>query len=274
MEMKDLKRIGQGNTAEVYAVEEDKILKLFRKGIPKALVLQEYQTASFLQNELDNVPKAYSFCEVENRYGIVYEKINGTDMVARLLHSLWKVDEFSRMLAGLHGAIHQHRISTEEIPTVKNKLLHDIQYVKELSGEQKAMLTQYMKKLPDGNALCHFDFHPGNVLMQGERLVIIDWMTACYGDSGADVARTYLLLRYGEMPNVPFLVQKVIKSLQKHILKSYLSAYQKETGIKWEDIEKWILPVAAARLQEWITERERRILLSIIEEKMRAELAL
>lgn len=38
MEINKEKMIGQGNTAEIYNIDEKKVLKLFRTGLPKEVV--------------------------------------------------------------------------------------------------------------------------------------------------------------------------------------------------------------------------------------------
>lgn len=43
METNDLKRIGQGNTAELYQISDEKVLKLFRSGMNENAVEQEYR---------------------------------------------------------------------------------------------------------------------------------------------------------------------------------------------------------------------------------------
>ena len=44
-------------------------------------------------------------------------------------------------------------------------------------------LYKYIDCLPDGNILCHFDFHPNNIILSDNNYSIIDWMTACKGDT-------------------------------------------------------------------------------------------
>ena len=36
-----------------------------------------------------------------------------------------------------------------------------------------------------GASVCHFDFHPGNILVRGPKYQVIDWMTACAGNKVA-----------------------------------------------------------------------------------------
>ena len=62
------------------------------------------------------------------------------------------------------------------------------------------------------------DFHPGNLMLKEEDVYILDWMTAGYGDECADVARTSLIMRYGNVEHLPGFVRLLISLVQRHIL--------------------------------------------------------
>lgn len=265
MEIKKEQIIGRGNTAEVYRLDDNKILKLFRSGLYKGIIEREYQNGIIIQNILECVPKVYEIVEINGRYGIIYEEIQGTDMLKIMIGSLWKVNDYAKQLAHYHLSI-QKPIS-DNICTVKEKLEEDLSSVDLLSDENKEIVRKYLKKLPEGNELCHFDFHPGNVMIANNKEVILDWMTACKGDACADVARTCLLLKYGEVAHAPWIVRRLISIFQHHIYKIYIREYLAISQRSMEDIKSWELPVASARLREWISENEKKILLQLVNDR-------
>ncbi len=144
----------------------------------------------------------------------------------------------------------------------------DITHVGSLSEEEKQLLYSYMESLPDGDCLCHFDFHPDNVMISGDKNYVIDWMTGCIGDPNSDVARTSLMLNYAEIPRVPWFVKVWIKLFQKRIYKVYIKEYLLVSGANISDIQKWELPLAAARLCEWIPEAESEKLLHMVKQEL------
>lgn len=118
--------------------------------------------------------------------------------------------------------------------------------------------------LPRGMALCHFDYHPDQVLLTAAGPVIIDWMTAFCGPAEADVARTALLLKHGALPHMPWLVRQIVGLIRKRILRVYLTEIQTHApGITADRINAWLVPIAAARLAENIPE-ERELLLRLV----------
>lgn len=262
MEIKLENRIGQGNTAEIFQLENGKIAKLFRSGLDKGIIIREYENALAIQEALDFVPIAYEMFEHDGRYGIVYQKIDGIDMLKLILGRLWKINDFARKLAAYHRSI--QKPVEGKLMTVKEKLEKDILYTDALTQEEKEWILSYLTRLPEGNVLCHFDFHPGNIMIAKEKIYVLDWMTACKGSSCADIMRTSVLLNYGEVAHAPWLVKKVISVFQQHIYKIYIKEYLRGTGYRMEDILQWKLPIIAARLSEWLTDHERDRLLRMV----------
>lgn len=261
-----LKLINQGNTAEVYAYGEDKILKLYRNGMAKECCEEEYEKAVKIQNIIRNTPKVYGMAFYKERLGIIFERIMGQDMLAVMLRSPHKINYCAKELARLHVDIQKEIKDMSN--TVKNKLRRDIENSKYLSEQEQQKVRRYMEALPDGSILCHLDFHPGNVMISDGDMVIIDWMNAAVGDPCADAARTCIMLRYARLPDINPLAGKMIHLFVCHIAKIYLKEYIRLSGICADSVEQWILPAAAARLTEWIPEEERKCLLRMIHHRL------
>lgn len=86
----------------------------------------------------------------------------------------------------------------------------------------------------------------------------IDWTNAYIGDPMGDVARTSLIfLSPFNPPGTPKILILPLRLFKKVMNRVYLKEYCKQADIQPESIRQWILPVAAARLQENIPgERE------------------
>lgn len=264
--MKQGKRIGQGNTAEIFEWGNNHILKLYRHGLSDQLCIHEYEITKFVWNQLKIAPEPIEIVTIEGRIGAVYERLTGDTMLRLLLSKPWKLKYYAKLLAKHH--FHIHKKATLDTISVKEKLKRDITHVGSLTEEEKQLLYSYMESLPDGDCLCHFDFHPDNLMISGDKNYVIDWMTACIGDPNSDVARTSLMLNYAEIPRVPWLVKVWIKLFQNRIYKVYIKEYLLVSGANISDIQKWELPLAAARLCEWIPEAESEKLLHMVKQEL------
>ncbi|BCJ94651.1 aminoglycoside phosphotransferase [Anaerocolumna cellulosilytica] len=229
--------IGVGNTATVYDWEPGKVIKLFHSGYPKASVEREYHNAVMLQDKKFSKPSVYDFIIVDNRYGIVYDKIQGESLLDRLLQTQ-NLNESAKILAELHQEILQNHI--QEVPDYKDFLRHNLEKVSWQSQKEKEKILDLLHGLPKGNILCHGDFHPGNVILTPEKPVVIDFMNICAGDYYYDVARTVFLIEFTPVPSVPGDVETLME------LKTALAdAYLKYMKVTRDEISN-VLPVIIA----------------------------
>ena len=254
--------LAQGNTAEIFEWDSDKILKLYRKGLPEALCHDEFNITKDVYDLLKVTPHPVEIVYIDGRVGAVYERIKGKTMLKVMMSKPWTFRKYSRILAQCQ--ISMQKQICFELPTVKEKLERNIADAPVLSDIEKHRIYQYMNSLPDGNILCHFDFHPDNIMLTGGSSIIIDWMTACKGDGLADVARTGIILNYSEIPRVPRFVNLIFSNIKKKTYKYYLKEYLKTTSTQIEKIRAWEMPIAAARLREWIPEKEKQTLLAFV----------
>ena len=228
-------RIGIGNTAEVFEHGDDKVLKLYYESQPASSIYQEFnKTQAFNQSGIP-CPKAFEVVRHNNRLGIVFEKVQGKSLLNVLINS-GDVEYTSNILASLHQAI-LSKTSTI-LPSYKTFLF---QYVNGNDTETLALID----KLDDDNTLCHGDFHPGNIIMNHEQAVVIDFMNACSGPRLYDIARTYYLIRYSPVP--PYIKdQDAIKKLQVILSDQYLH----KMGVRREILEDYLTVIAKTRDSE------------------------
>lgn len=195
--MKYGKIIGVGNTATVYKWEEGKVLKLFNQGYPKEAVEKEFHNAMAIKNMDFPKPKAYEIISSEERIGIVYDMVEGESLLDWVMKT-GNVQECAVYMAKLHKAIIQNTISN--VPSYKEFLKLHIPNTPPVNSKKQEKILQMIDKLPDGNALCHGDFNPANILISEGHTIVIDFMNVCHGDFLYDVARTVFLVEYTPVP--------------------------------------------------------------------------
>jgi Ser/Thr protein kinase RdoA (MazF antagonist) len=90
----------------------------------------------------------------------------------------------------------------------------------------------------DERQVCHFDLHPGNVLVTPEGWTVIDWLGAASGPSAADFARTLILRGDTTRPSMA----RFVRAVRRHGCRL--------RGIDNRACRAWARVVAAARLAE------------------------
>lgn len=258
--------LGAGNTSKVVMLDESRAAKIFHEHIHSDFIQQEFDKSKIIADAGLFVPKVYGVEFIEGKQAIIFEKVNGIPL-AGLLGPSTLIQQF-KLMAKLHTEIHQ--ASGLSLPGQKQSLTSKIEKVNELNQAEKETIIEFLNQLPDGNFLCHGDYHPDNILLSDQGPIVIDWTDATTGNRLADVARTILILNYGGLPkNISPLMYKAHTVFRKLAAYLYSSYYRKLAPFKKIDLEKWVLPVAAARLLEDLPANEKRSLLSIVRNRLK-----
>ncbi|MBP1963260.1 phosphotransferase family protein [Paenibacillus aceris] len=259
-------RIGRGNTADIYVLGADQVLKVFRD--PKLLELEQ-GISNIIEELAVGAPKFYGNVEIDGFAGLAYERIMGPSMLEILMGKPEQAVEYGRQLAQLHAKLHSVKASGR-LQSIKSRLADTISLIRHVGFEPfREAVESRLSDLPAGEHLCHGDFHPGNVLLSQQGPVVIDWMTAVCGPAQADAARTILILRHAVLPaELPEVVRQTFAEIRTVLLQSYEDTYLELTGYNREELTKWELPLMAARLVESVPEEEQRTLLALIQRQL------
>jgi thiamine kinase-like enzyme len=117
------------------------------------------------------------------------------------------------------------------LPGLKQRLHDDLVLNDRLAADLKKNLLGILAALPDGQALCHCDFHAGNVFFDGAKYTVIDLLQVCRGDPAADAACSYAAYSF----------------IHRELAEYYLSRYCDEAGVSGKSVRQW-LPVYAGTL--------------------------
>jgi tRNA A-37 threonylcarbamoyl transferase component Bud32 len=256
--------LGRGRTAEVFAWGEQQALKLFFTTWPAEWIHQEARVAQVVYEAGLPAPAAGDTVEVEGRLGIVYERVDGPSMLEEVTRHPWMFPSVARQFADLHLAMHK-RVEMG-LPSGRELLTGLIRAAPRLSDQLKEQLVGKLEQLPDENAICHGDYHPDNILMTGRGPIVIDWMSATRGHPLADVAGTFLLFRFFEIPaSVGKLTRGLFELLRRVLLSMYLRRYFRASSYRREQMDDWVPLMAAAYLGQGLTAQEDDKLVALIE---------
>ncbi|KGE19509.1 phosphotransferase family protein [Paenibacillus wynnii] len=263
------KLIGEGRTAEILQHKGQTIVKLYRENVSEQNILREYKVSQFVYTQGIRSPKPFELITMNERKGIVFEQILGPSLLKMISKNPWRVSQYAKMMAELHYSLHKLDAS-EEIGHQKEMLSRCIKEAPMLDIGEKSAILSYLEHLPEDYKLCHGDFHPDNVLLDQEEAWVIDWMTGAAGDPNGDAARSVIMFSKGAIPQqAPLPVKLMIGFIRKRLTKGYIREYLRLSGQSYADIDQWVLPVAAARLVEWLPHTEKEQLLAEIRKRLK-----
>lgn len=259
------KCIGRGNTAEVYEIydSENEVLKLFYERMPYEIIEREFDTSRIISQLGIPSPNVQNLLEINNKWGITYEKVMGRNFTEIISSQPFSLRKNAQFFAELQASFHTK--SMEKLPSQKAYLSRNIKGTNLLLEDEKQRILEYLEQLPDDDKVCHGDFHSDNIIMMNGKAKILDWMTGTSGNPCGDAARTLLIMRDSYLPpSMPKATRILLQTVRKMFAKYYINHYMKITKTSLESIDKWLLPVMAARLVEGVPEPEKESLVNKI----------
>jgi aminoglycoside phosphotransferase (APT) family kinase protein len=227
------RRLGSGKEADVFELGEAAV-KLFNEAVPKHTVFRE--AAALAQAEALGlpVPAVMDVRRIDGRWAMAMSRAAGPSFADALVARPAEKTAHLKAMALLHIRI--HACEAIFLGTLKARLEANIRRATALSDGRQRKLLAELASLPDGDRLCHGDFHPWNILGPLARPSVIDWIAASRGSPAADVCRSYVL----------------IKPTSPEMATAYVDTYAQISGESLEQIFRWLPVVAAARLAEGV----------------------
>jgi hypothetical protein len=252
------KPIGEGLSAALFDNGDGTVTKRYFADMPPSLYRQDYEISKLISGCYRNSPRTLGLTDGDPYPGIVFEKVDGSNLVQELARRPFRVLRLARAFALLHADIHRHHVPG--LPDQRRRLIEGIDG-SGIDPSIKARMRGFLLQ-PDGvDALCHNDFMPTNVICSSAGMVVVDWRTADSGNPLCDVARTIVLNR---VPRKDIGLSALHGAMRHIFVEAYKSAYVRAAGLRRSDLNRWIAVNAALRLGEGVSGREAARLLVLV----------
>jgi aminoglycoside phosphotransferase (APT) family kinase protein len=225
--------LGTGHVAEVFEWGSC-VVKLYKSTTAKPTAFREAAVHAAAEAFGLPVPKVWSVQEIDGRWGVVFDRVKLPSFAEQMLSNPDEVQQYVECVVRLHMRV--HALPAVHLADLKVRLTDNIVATEVLAEPRRRDPLEGIAHMPDGDRLCHGDFHPMNILGEPSQPVIIDWSDARRGDPAADVCRSYLLM----------------KLHAAEIATTYLDGYCRAAGISRQAVFSWLPYLAAARLAEHV----------------------
>jgi len=186
--------IGAGRNADVYDIGGGRVLRRYRDGRdPRGVELQA-QVMRHARAFGAPVPEVFEATGPD----IIMERADGPTMLETLGRRPWSLRGQARLLARLHHLVHQ-------VPAMPG--------LRTVGDDDDG----------DGHVLVHRDLHPLNVILTPTGPLIIDWEGAANAPAVYDVALTWAILGFSDVPDGG-LKAVMIRSLQALFTRTFVRA--------------------------------------------------
>jgi Ser/Thr protein kinase RdoA (MazF antagonist) len=186
--------LGSGRNADVYDIDGGRVLRRYRDGRDADAVEREAEVMAHARAHGVPVPEVFEVSGSD----IVMERATGPTMLDVLGRRPWTLASQARLLARLHATVHR----APALPGLRAPF-----------GDEDL----------DHQVLLHRDLHPMNVILTSTGPVIIDWEGAARGPAIYDVAMTWAILGFSDVPETG-LAAVAVRSVQSMFTRSFVRA--------------------------------------------------
>lgn len=253
MEHTYTRKIGIGATADIFLYDDTHIIKIFHDNIPESSVLNEYQCSKTVEELGLRVPKIIKKDIINGKHSIIMEYITGVSLMEVLFKPNTDNTQLMKTFTLNQYMIHRtpHINSNKNYPLCQGKYIleRNIEWSIDLDDKIKKKVLKLLHSLPEGNSLCHNDYHPGNVIQNEKGLYTIDWCDAFIGNPLADIARTSLMFDSKSLPDgISNIRADLINQTRRYCCSLYEETFANLLGVEKLMIDEWKIVVAAPRL--------------------------
>lgn len=185
------KILGKGGSGTVYRLNEDTIVKVFKEGKEYDDIDKErgYARTAFVAG----IPTAISFdiVKVGSQLGAVFECMNSDTLSNAFKSHPEKFDEYIDKYVELYRLLSTTEVK-DTFENIRELSLERLNRMEKFLGAQDTdILRNCVNAMPDSNTLVHGDFHPGNIMLQGDELMLIDMADLTNGPAKYDLLTLY-----------------------------------------------------------------------------------
>lgn len=228
-----LEKIGAGGTADVYRIDEDKIIKVFKPNYIPSMIENEGKMAKTAF--VFGVPTAISYdtVKVGDRYGVIYEMLNADDILHHILKDPENTDKYIDIFADLIKKVHKIEIDSPDFKPIRESRMSVIKALKGndmITGEELGKMYEIISSAPQRNTFIHGDCHIGNVMMQQDgELMFIDMAACGKGHPIFDMGSMYLVYNFFATNGFDFGARDMLhgftKEQAKHIWDRFIRSH-------------------------------------------------
>lgn len=220
------KMIGRGGKADVYLLDEEKVVKVFHDELSADQVESELRRSQAVYESGLPAVRVYEAVVAGDRYGIVSEYIHGSSLGAVISGSPDRIGAYGKSMGELFRKLHSTRAGNDVLTDIKERTALWTDYLEEhfITHDDALKIREILDCVPDTGTLLHCDFHPGNIMLRGEEPVMIDLDDICTGHPIFDLTFNSLLHKFSP-PGMIEQAMSMSTELANEFRKTMLSAY-------------------------------------------------
>lgn len=225
MDISKAEKIAGGLCAEVYRIDDDTVLKLYKKGLSEEMMYKEkdYAKKAFVLG----IPTAisYDMVEADGRIGILFEMIKAKDLASTMRDDLDNIPKYAKMFSELAKLVHNSDGSKTDLPRKRDNYVKLLERCTMITPKERAVLQKMLDSIPVGTSVVHGDFHPANTMISNGELVFIDMGDLGVSEPYSDLAQVYCLYKLDENKDLLTSITKLDTEHRHEFYRYFIDNY-------------------------------------------------
>lgn len=190
--------LGAGANGRAYRLDDERIVKVYNKiSNPPEKIRREQESArrAFVHGVPSDIP--FELVTVGDELGMIYELVDANTLGSVVHNAPEKLREYALRMSDLMKKLHSTEMEKDTMPDARMtlRLWADIAAKSDYySEEDMQRVYDLIDSIPVRNTFIHGDYHPGNIMVQNDELILIDMGDASVGHPVIDLLGTYHLL--------------------------------------------------------------------------------
>lgn len=239
MDVKGLEVVGVGKNAEVYKLDEERILKLYRETVTEEVAYSQYLTSKYASEFGINTAKVYDFVKCGERYGIIFEYVKAQKLAKYMANSDVNKEVIANKLGKMLAEFHSIKVDTDMVPPLKTVYRRKVErFSKFMTPEQIERAVALIDMLPGKPVVLHGDFHKGNIFVKDGEFLVIDLDNMSVGSPLFDFIKMYCTekITLEDLPEDMVVYYKNAGVTDETILEYMLAILEGYFGTKDRDV--------------------------------------
>jgi len=190
--------IGSGMCGDVYKVNDETILKLYKSTMDLGMILKEKDNAKRAFVLGVPTPISYDLVKVGDRVGILFEMLHAKDLVSLMKNDLDHITDYAITFAKLAKQIHTIDGKNSRLPRKTDDYWDFFKRTTWLTPSEHDEVETMLRGLPEATTIVHGDFHPGNTMLSDNELMFIDMGDVSIGSPYNDLCQVYCFYKMDE----------------------------------------------------------------------------
>ncbi len=173
--VKELTHIARGASADIYSLDDERILKVYFPGFDLSFVEAEFNTTQKVLKAGVNTMIAFEIVKVGNCYGAIFERLNSKDLLGMMREDRENLEKYVSDFGTFVRESHEILLDPKDFEDGRDIILSDL-----VPGQNDLTQTEYnrikeiLDLLGERNNFSHGDCHAANVMMINKEYVFID----------------------------------------------------------------------------------------------------